>query len=79
MTHILVLAKRGLIEMGRTPEALFPTLFIPMFFLIVNVGQAGKIFPAKSTGFLHGQGYAAFTLPSSLLQTSSSVRGDQPS
>ena len=71
MTHILVLAKRGLIEMGRTPEALFPTLFIPMFFLIVNVGQAGKIFPAKSTGFLHGQGYAAFTLPSSLLLAAS--------
>ena len=57
--------------MGRTPEALVPTLLIPMFFLVVNVGQAGKIFPAKSTGFLHGQGYAAFTLPSSLLLAAS--------
>ena len=57
--------------MRRTPEALLPTLFIPIFFLVVNVGQAGKIFPASSTGFLHGQGYAAFTLPSSLLLAAS--------
>jgi ABC-2 type transport system permease protein len=46
---------------------LFPTLFIPLFFLVVNVGQAGKIFPSTSTGFLNGQGYGAFQLPSSLL------------
>ena len=71
MTNTLVLAKRALTEMRRTPEALLPTLFIPMFFLVVNVGQAGKIFPAKSTGFLHGQSYAAFTLPSSLLLAAS--------
>jgi ABC-2 type transport system permease protein len=71
MTDILVLARRALTEMRRTPEALVPTLLIPMFFLVVNVGQAGKIFPAKSTGFLHGQGYAAFTLPSSLLLAAS--------
>jgi ABC-2 type transport system permease protein len=42
-----------------------------MFFLVVNVGQAGKIFPSSSTGFLHGQSYAAFTLPSSLLLAAS--------
>ena len=71
MTNTLVLGVRGLNEMRRTPEALLPTLLIPMFFLVVNVGQAGKIFPASSTGFLHGQGYAAFTLPSSLLLAAS--------
>ncbi len=71
MTNTLVLGLRGLKEMWRTPEALVPTLFIPMFFLVVNVGQAGKIFPSDSTGFLHGQSYAAFTLPSSLLLAAS--------
>ena len=55
----------------RTPEALLPTLFIPLFFLVVNVGQAGKIFPSASTGFLKGQGYGAFQLPSSLLLAAS--------
>jgi ABC-2 type transport system permease protein len=71
MTNTLVLGVRGLREMWRTPEALIPTLLIPMFFLVVNVGQAGKIFPSASSGFLHGQNYAAFTLPSSLLLAAS--------
>ena len=55
----------------RTPDALLPTLFIPLFFLVVNVGQAAKIFPSASTPFLHGQGYGAFQLPSSLLLAAS--------
>jgi ABC-2 type transport system permease protein len=67
MTQTWVLGQRALREAARTPEALLPTLFIPLFFLVVNVGQAGKIFPAASTSFLHGQGYGAFQLPSSLL------------
>jgi ABC-2 type transport system permease protein len=67
----LVLGKRALREAWRTPEALVPTLFIPLFFLVVNVGQAGKIFPSSSTAFLHGQGYGAFQLPSSLLLAAS--------
>ena len=45
-------------EALRTPEALIPTLFIPLFFLVVNVGQAGEIFPSGSTPFLEGQNYA---------------------
>ena len=48
-----------------------PTLFIPLFFLVVNVGQAAKIFPGSSTAFLHGQGYGAFQLPSSMLLAAS--------
>jgi ABC-2 type transport system permease protein len=64
------LGGRALRETWRTPEALLPTLFIPLFFLVVNVGQAGRIFPS-STSFLHGQSYAAFQLPASLLLASS--------
>ncbi|MCU1602872.1 MAG: ABC-type multidrug transport system, permease component [Frankiales bacterium] len=67
MKQTLILTGRALREARRTPEALAPTLLIPLFFLVVNVGQAGKIFPGKSTPFLHGQGYAGFQLPSSLL------------
>jgi ABC-2 type transport system permease protein len=66
-----ILGRRALREGWRTPEALIPTLFIPLFFLVVNVGQAGKIFPSASTGFLRGQGYGAFQLPSSLLLAAS--------
>ncbi len=67
MTEAWVLGQRALREGRRTPEALLPTLFIPLFFLVVNVGQAAKIFPSASTRFLHGQGYGAFQLPSSML------------
>ena len=66
-----VLGQRALREAWRTPEALVPTLFIPLFFLVVNVGQAGKIFPSQSTEFLKGQGYGAFQLPASLLLAAS--------
>jgi ABC-2 type transport system permease protein len=71
MSQAWLLGQRALREGWRTPEALLPTLFIPLFFLVVNVGQAAKIFPGDSTGFLHGQGYGAFQLPSSLLLAAS--------
>ena len=71
MSQSLVLGQRSLRESIRTPEALLPTLFIPLFFLVVNVGQAAKIFPSGSTTFLEGQNYAAFQLPSSLLLAAS--------
>jgi len=71
VTYALVLARRALREGIRTPEAIVPTLFIPLFFLVVNVGQAARIFPGSSTEFLHGQGYGAFQLPSSLLLAAS--------
>ncbi len=66
-----VLGQRGLREAWRTPEALFPMLFIPMFFLVVNIGQAGKIFRAESAPFLQGQNYGAFQLPNSLMLAAS--------
>lgn len=71
MSAVVVLGRRAIREALRTPDAIVPTLFIPLFFLVVNVGQAGRIFPAASTGFLAGQGYAAFQLPNSLLLASS--------
>jgi ABC-2 type transport system permease protein len=71
MTHALVLGRRALREGIRTPEAIVPTVFIPLFFLVVNVGQVARIFPASSTTFLHGQGYGAFQLPSSMLLAAS--------
>ena len=71
MSFSWVLAQRALREGWRTPEALGPTLFIPLFFLVVNVGQAAEIFPSASTEFLNGQGYGAFQLPSSLLLAAS--------
>jgi ABC-2 type transport system permease protein len=71
MTYAWSLGQRALREAWRTPEALFPTLFIPLFLLVVNVGQAGKIFPAASTEFLNGQSYGAFQLPASLLLAAS--------
>src|SRR5437764_13373556 len=71
MTTTMVLGQRSLREAWRTPEAIVPTLFIPLFFLVVNVGQAGRIFPSGGTPFLRGQSYAAFQLPSSLLLAAS--------
>jgi ABC-2 type transport system permease protein len=67
MPGIKALGVRGIRESLRTPDALLPTLFIPLFFLFVNIGQASRIFPAGDTAFLYGQGYGAFQLPASLL------------
>jgi ABC-2 type transport system permease protein len=71
MSDSFILAERSLKESLRTPEALLPTLFIPLFFLVVNVGQVARIFPSESTSFLMGQNYAAFQLPSSILLAAS--------
>jgi hypothetical protein len=71
MTQAFVLGQRALREGIRTPEAILPTLFIPLFFLVVNVGQVAKIFPGSTTEFLHGQGYGAFQLPTSVLLAAS--------
>ena len=71
MRESLILGQRALRETLRTPDSLIPTLFIPLFFLVVNVGQAAKIFPSDDTPFLRGQNYAAFQLPSSLLVAAS--------
>ena len=71
MNAAIALGQRSMREVLRTPDALFPTLFIPLFFLVVNTGQAAEIFPSDRTPFLEGQGYGAFQLPSTLLLAAS--------
>jgi ABC-2 type transport system permease protein len=66
MTEVLLLGRRAVREVVRLPAATIPTLFIPLFFLAVNIGQISKTFPS-TTPFLHGQGYVGFQLPVSLM------------
>jgi len=66
MNELLLLARRSVREIARYPESTIPALFIPLFFLAVNVGQVSKTFPS-TTPFLRGQGYVAFQLPVSLM------------
>jgi ABC-2 type transport system permease protein len=65
MNVLWLLTKRACREALRTPEATVPLLFIPVFFLIVNIGQLGKQFHGEA--FLKGQTYGAFQLPLSLV------------
>ena len=71
MSATIALGRRALREALRTPDALLMTMFIPIFFLVVNTGQAAEIFPSESTEFLQGQGYGAFQLPITLLLAAS--------
>ena len=71
MSQFWALSVRAIREALRVPEQLLPTVFIPLFFLVVNVGQAARIFPSGETGFLMGQNYAAFQVPSALLLAAS--------
>jgi ABC-2 type transport system permease protein len=66
MTEMLLLGRRAVREVIRLPAATVPTLFIPLFFLAVNIGQISKTFPS-TTPFLHGQGYVGFQVPVSLM------------
>jgi ABC-2 type transport system permease protein len=66
MNEVLLLGRRSVREMAKLPAATIPTLFIPLFFLAVNLGQVSKTFPS-STPFLKGQHYVAFQLPVSLV------------
>ena len=66
MSETALLARRAVREVYRLPAATIPGLFIPVFFLVVNLGQVNRIFP-PSTPFLHGQHYVAFQIPVSLV------------
>ncbi len=66
MTAVMLLGRRAVREISRYPEATIPTLFIPLFFLAVNLGQIQKTFPS-STPFLKHESYVAFQLPVSLM------------
>jgi ABC-2 type transport system permease protein len=66
VSEIYLLGRRSVREILRFPEATIPVLFIPLFFLAVNIGQVSETFPS-TTPFLEGQSYVAFQLPVSLL------------
>lgn len=72
MNETTLLARRAVREVWRIPAATIPALFIPVFFLVVNLGQVNKVFP-PSTPFLHGQHYVAFQIPVSLVFAVSSA------
>ncbi|MEP7054208.1 MAG: ABC transporter permease, partial [Actinomycetota bacterium] len=72
MRETWLLGKRAIAEIWKLPAATLPTLFIPLFFLAVNIGQVSKTFP-KTTPFLHGQSYAAFQLPVTLVFATSTA------
>ncbi|HEX8002339.1 MAG TPA: ABC transporter permease [Mycobacteriales bacterium] len=65
MNVLWLLTKRAVREAIRTPESTVPLLFIPVFFLFVNLGQLGKQFEGQD--WLQGQNYAAFQLPVSMI------------
>ena len=48
MTEVLLLGRRAVREIARYPEATIPALFIPLFFLAVNIGQVSKTFPSTT-------------------------------
>ena len=72
MSEVLLLGRRSIREIVRYPEATIPTLFIPLFFLVVNLGQVSKTFPS-TTPFLNGQSYVAFQLPVSIIFASATA------
>jgi ABC-2 type transport system permease protein len=72
MTETVLLARRAVREVWRIPAATIPALFIPVFFLVVNLGQVNRVFPS-TTPFLHGQHYVAFQIPVSLVFAVSSA------
>jgi ABC-2 type transport system permease protein len=72
MNETLLLARRAVREVWRLPAATLPAVFIPVFFMVVNIGQVNRIFPS-STPFLQGQHYVAFQVPVSLVFAVSSA------
>jgi ABC-2 type transport system permease protein len=72
MKETVLLARRAVREVWRLPAATLPAVFIPVFFMVVNIGQVNRIFPS-STPFLQGQHYVAFQVPVSLVFAVSSA------
>jgi len=67
VNEALLLGRRAIREVYRLPAATLPTLFIPLFFLAVNIGQVSKTFNRGNAPFLFGQSYVAFQVPVSLV------------
>ena len=67
MNDVLLLGRRAVREIWKLPAATLPGLFIPLFFLAVNIGQVSKTFNSRTADFLMGQSYVAFQVPVSLV------------
>jgi len=67
MNDVFLLGRRAVKEIVKLPTATLPGLFIPLFFLAVNIGQVSKTFNARTADFLMGQSYVAFQVPVSLV------------
>lgn len=68
LVQVLLLTRRNLINVFRTPEALIPPIAISVFFLVIYESTLGK-----AAGFipgLSGKGYLGFILPLSIVSSS---------
>lgn len=68
LAQVLLLTRRNLINVFRTPEALIPPIAISVFFLVIYQSTLGK-----AAGFipgLSGKGYLGFILPLSIVSSS---------
>jgi ABC-2 type transport system permease protein len=70
--QILLLTKRSLVTISRTPEALLPPIAISVFFLVIYNSTLGK-----AAGFIPniGNSYLGFILPLSIVSSSLSGSG----
>jgi ABC-2 type transport system permease protein len=73
LSHILMVTRRSLVTIIRTPEALLPPLGISIFFLVIydsTLGQASGFIPS-----LGANSYLGFILPLSIVSSSLSGAG----
>lgn len=68
LTQVLLLTRRNLVNIFRTPEAVLPPILISIFFLVIyqsTLGTAAGFIPGLS-----GKGYLGFILPLSIVSSS---------
>lgn len=68
LTQVLLLTRRNLVNIFRTPEALLPPIIISVFFLVIyqsTLGTAAGFIPGLS-----GKAYLGFILPLSIVSSS---------
>lgn len=68
LTQVLLLTRRNLVNIFRTPEALLPPILISVFFLVIyqsTLGTAAGFIPGLS-----GKAYLGFILPLSIVSSS---------
>jgi ABC-2 type transport system permease protein len=68
LTQVVLLTRRNLVNIFRTPEALLPPILISVFFLVIyqsTLGTAAGFIPGLS-----GKAYLGFILPLSIVSSS---------